>query len=232
MATKKAVNGSGNLDGATFNYTLSASFPLLMHFDNILADDESAARGKDPGGKAGDDRHPADKWKQYLYADEENKYVAMPFNNIMAALRYVGSKIPMPRPVVNLKILSQVGIQLLEPFAEFTVGGRRVAMADIEGIGGTFADQVAQARDLGFSLDVRGVSVNGKRHVRVRPRFADWKVRGTFMVMDPVFNAQLLTKLWDLAGKMAGLGDWRPGCSGRQRIPGPYGRFTVELEQT
>ena len=79
-----STGSSSNLEGVRFKYTLTGVSPLLMHFDNIEAEDEAAARGKEPGSKAGDDRHPAGKWKQYLYSD--GLHVGIPFANIMAAM--------------------------------------------------------------------------------------------------------------------------------------------------
>jgi len=229
MAKNGNTGSTSSLMGATYRYTLTGVSPLLMHFDNIEEGDRVKAEGRGEDSVAGDDRHPADTWKTYLYHDGTN--IGIPFNNIMAAIGYVGGKIKMPRPINSLKIISQTGIILGEPYAKLTTGGKQIDIERANAVSGPFVDHAKQVAKLGFGLDVRGVSVNGKRHIRVRPRFDPWLVDGTFTINDEVLTEALLNKLFDMAGRMSGLGDWRPGCSGRQKKPGVYGRFSVELKR-
>lgn len=53
--------------------------------------------------------------------------------------------------------------------------------------------------------------------IRVRPIFQKWAVEFDLTIMDDVTNAQTVRQMLDHAGRMNGLGDWRP----------QYGRFKV-----
>lgn len=53
--------------------------------------------------------------------------------------------------------------------------------------------------------------------IRVRPIFQKWAVEFDLTIMDDVTNKQTVRQMLDHAGRMNGLGDWRP----------QYGRFKV-----
>ena len=222
---------AGSLLGTQWRATLTALSPFLSHFDNIEIEDWKSRQGTEREANVpGDDRHPADLWKQYLYQDGE--HITLPFNNLSTCLMTAGKKISLPRNR-SLKEPAVRGILLLTPHLVFKNRGEAIKMSAINAISGLFAEQAAQVRELGFFLDVRGVTNpgTGKRNIRVRPRFDQWEIVATFSIEDEIFTIEMLQQLWDLAGRSIGLGDWRPGCSGRQKIPGPYGRFTVKLER-
>lgn len=54
-----------------------------------------------------------------------------------------------------------------------------------------------------------------------RPRIAEWKATFTMVVDDEMYKANALEDIIKHAGKMVGIGPWRPA------LKGPYGRFVV-----
>lgn len=197
--------------------------PLLMHFDNIAAQDEEHAVGKS-GGKAGDDRYPADRWRTYLYVDE--KHVVWPSNNVLSSLLKVGSSISIGGKK-TLKSSSQ-SLYFSSVHLAFYQRGAMLLRSEIEAVNGAFKEHEAAVRGLGFSLLTTPVRVNGKRHIRVRPMFDQWSVAGEFSTDDPDLTTPRLKQLFSLAGMKSGFGDWRPSSPSK---PGPYGRFKAEVEE-
>ncbi len=89
-----------------------------------------------------------------------------------------------------------------------------------------FSDHEAISIAMGFELFVKRAPVGQSKHVRVRPRFNNWKIVGTLVVgMDEISN-DVLAKLFELAGNFAGLCDWRPSSP---KSPGSFGRFETTL---
>ena len=76
-----------------------------------------------------------------------------------------------------------------------------------------------------YEIDVRrGVNKTTKgAQAIVRPRFNDWKFRVTLEVdeSDSNLTASKAREIFDKAGKMIGLADFRPTCRG------PFGRFEI-----
>lgn len=211
-----------------YAFTLTGFRPMLMHANDVMAQDETRVWQKDSKNRsvsvAGDDRSPAWTWQTYLYHDGE--HVAMPQDNIMVALRTAGTKIKL-KGMTTFKEMTQSNLFIRETHCEFLVGGGRIPMKDLTSFrDAPFSDHVKLVRDMGFALNVKRASVNGKGHVRVRPEFSDWAVRGTIEASDPALTDDVLSELFTLAGKYAGLGDWRPSSP---RRPGPYGTFHAEV---
>lgn len=82
----------------TYRVTITGTFPLLMHADNIEWADEMEAWKNDPASKkkskAGDDRSPAHRWIGSVYHD--GKVVGIPNDNLMRALMEGGAMVPVP----------------------------------------------------------------------------------------------------------------------------------------
>lgn len=223
------------------NFTLTGITDLLMHKDDVEANDElreereaiKAADAK-PGNKkglsvAGDDRSPPWTWMTYLYHDDES--IAMPSDNIMSTLKWAATKMPMPggKANANLKQVSQSGILIDTPFCAFADDGKRIAMADVLKLKGrTFSEQKKAVQKMGFDLLVKRAAVNNKKHVRVRAQFRRWQVAGSLLVSDGSISFPILAEMFDLAGDRSGLCDWRPSS---KMSSGPYGRFRAELKQ-
>lgn len=214
------------MDTERFRVTLTGRSPLLMSHNNIIARDAISKAGK-TGGKAGDDRYPADTWKSRLYI--HGGKLVMPAENIMAGLGRVGWQISIGGKK-TLKQSSQ-NMQFDDYGLKFTFGGKELTEAQVDSIKGDFDAQSAAAQKIGlglFQLFVKPVSVNGKSHVRVRPKFDEWVASGEFETFDENLTLERLQRLFGMAGLIAGLGDWRPGSPKR---PGPFGRFAAKVEK-
>lgn len=185
---------------------------------------------KDPKNKSvsvkGDDRSPAWSWQTYIY--QNGKVLAMPQECIMAALRFGGSKIS-GKGNSNLKSLSQSGLYVSSSFCRFTQAGKEIKVADLEKFRDEpFATHKAKVKDLGFDLLVKRASVGTSKHVRVRPVFDQWAVGGELETLDAAVTQDVLDQMFDIAGRLAGLGDWRPSA---KKSPGPYGMFTTTIHK-
>ena len=77
-----------------------------------------------------------------------------------------------------------------------------------------------------------GVSKSTKaRVIVVRPRIPIWNLRGAFE-FDRDFAPknydeflEVVTSIWNRAGRAVGIGAWRPQCAGK------FGRYSVELQK-
>ena len=219
----------GKAEAMQYEFTLKGTMPLLMHNDNIMAADEITAWQKDPKNKSvsvpGDDRSPPWTWFSYLYHDEEN--LVIPTECIMAMLKNAGAKISAKRG--SFKAMTQSGLLMATDFCAFTNGGKPIKLADIHRFKeAAFAKHVASARNLGFDLHVKRAKIGQKKHVRVRPIFHAWQVVGCIEVTEPAITEAVLEQLFEIAGRLVGLGDWRPSSPSS---PGPYGMFTATLKQ-
>ena len=208
-----------------YEITIEGQTPLLMHHNNLVARDEIAARGR-KGGKAGDDRTPPDMWKAGLYLDDKMG-VCIPAENFLGALLKAGSKVSIGR-MQTLKAASQ-SMMFDDFYIPVLVGGKRISKADIDNIQGTFAEQCDGAAALGFSLFVKPVGVNGKSHVRVRPRFDKWSCSTVIETDhdDLLAGVGRVEDVWAGAGKQ-GIGDWRPSAP---KKPGMYGMFKATVKK-
>jgi hypothetical protein len=213
-----------------YRFTITGVTALLMHANNIEARDElEAARKRLRNSKAGDDRTPADTWKSYLYISDEGE-VCLPTENLLACLLHAGAKVKL-RGKETLKQHSQrIAFDRLD-YPLVLADGKVITADDIAGIEGEFKEHAGAARELGFRLLVKPVTVGTSSHVRVRPMFPQWSISGVFEVDrddEGIFTADALNDLWSAAGRLSGLGDWRPASPKR---PGQYGRFQVALER-
>ena len=75
-----------------------------------------------------------------------------------------------------------------------------------------------------WEVDMRPVCIqNAGRILRYRPRFDEWLLHFTMVVDTDLMNLTLLRDIVDMAGRVIGMGDFRPACKG------PFGRFKVTL---
>lgn len=212
-----------------YDFEFTGQMPLLMHRDNIEGQDEVTAWQNSEHGKKvskkGDDRSPAWLWHTYLYTD--GQHITMPADNIMSALRFGGQKVTVGDTRKTFKELSQSGLFLVEEHYPLLVGGKPIPIAKIEAIRELpFPEQAEKVKKLGFALFMKRATIGKAKHIRVRPRFDEWAIRGQIQVLDPVITGESLAKILDATGRLAGFGDWRPGAE-YPRKPGPFGTFTV-----
>lgn len=222
-----------------YSFVLNGITPLLMHADDVEQGDRLDAWRKDPGNKgvskAGDDRSPPWSWKTYCYTDGE--HLAIPADNLMAAMRYAGAQLILKKQK-TFKSATQCGLVIQDLFCAIQVptldadgqvtGWHKIKTADVEGIEGPFVEHVNRAKQLGFKLFIKRAPVGASKHVRVRPRFEQWRVEGVIEVAMPEFTEDVLVKLFTIAGNYAGLCDWRPSSP---KSPGPFGRFVAQLRE-
>lgn len=211
-------------------FTLTGITPLLMHARDLDAEDEikeevkaeSLAGIKTPKG---DDRFPSWKWQTYVYTNDDG-YFTFPPENIQASLREGGTKIIMQKQT-TYKEATQSCICVLDK-SLLLVNDKPINIAPFAKLDKElFAVHAAEARKHGFQLYAKHARVNGRHHVRVRPRFDTWKVKGELTLTDPeYFGVDILKQIFDVSGKR-GIGDWRPS-SGK---PGPYGQYKVSLKE-
>jgi hypothetical protein len=215
-----------------YNVTITGTTPVLMHWDNIDWADQLDAWKNDPGNKktskAGDDRSPAWRWIGSTYHD--GTLVGMPNDNLMRCLMEGGAMVPVPggKSGKTFKAQTQSGMMVNEPYWPMEIDGAHVPMAEITKLMTVedFAVHKAAALDLGFRLHVKRAKIGASKHIRVRPCFDHWTLRGSVSVWDEQITERVLSDVLRYAGQYKGLGDWRPGG----RTPGSFGMFTAEVK--
>jgi len=71
-------------------------------------------------------------------------------------------------------------------------------------------------------LFIRTVVISGRRTLRARAIFRDWRCTHTFDLLDDIVNPASLEKVVARAGRIVGVGDWRPR----------YGTFNARIVDT
>jgi hypothetical protein len=206
--------------------------PLLMHADNIDWADILHEWTKDPANKAvskaGDDRTPAWRWIGYLnHDDPKTGVVTIPSEYIMRCIMGGAAEVQTGKGRKTFKVQSQSGI-LCERFHwPLLIKGKPIQMSDITPLlsVNVFKEHVETVRSLGFELFVKRVVIGNNKHIRVRPRFENWSCAGELIIIDDQITDTVLTNIVDIAGRLKGLGNWRPSA----KTPGPFGTFTASV---
>jgi len=215
------------------DFTLKGISPLLMHADDVMMSDElsqarkSMARGEK---QAGDDRSPAWSWHTYCYRDGE--HLVWPSENLMVSLRSAAATIIYSKQK-SFKELSQSGLCIPTETLEFSTRKGPVSWGMIEDWRDENTPFMQQSKeftkaDPDCTLFVKRAKVGQAKHVRVRPRFENWFVKGQIIITNNEITFERLTEFFEIAGDRCGLGDWRPSC----KTPGPYGRFQASLKKS
>lgn len=214
----------------TVKVTLTGTTPMLHHQDNIEWADRMKAWETDPKNrgksKAGDDRTPPFRWVGSLYHD--GKHVVIPSDNVMSALMAGGARVLTGNGKKTFKAQTQSGLLAPDIHWRFLCRGESVPVSDVlrEMEALTWEAHNVHVAKLGFMLFVKRARVGTSKHIRVRPRFDDWRVEGLLKVTDDAITLPILQQIGEQAGQHAGLGDWRPGG----KTPGPWGMFTFSCE--
>lgn len=217
----------------TYKVTLTGTQPLLLHHDDIEWADKMSEWVMDAdnkkNSKAGDDRTPAFKWIGCLYRDEEGRLI-MPTENIMRCIMEAGKTVPTGKGMATFKSQTQSGI-MPQALGWPIVGrdGKAIPTGPIDALMKVkdFEKHKEAVKPMGFSLFVKRARIGASKHVRVRPRFENWQISGELVVTDESITERILKNILDIAGRLKGLGDWRPGS----KTPGPFGMFTASLEK-
>lgn len=207
---------------------------LLMHWDNLTwADELKAWRARPENQKTcvrGDDRSPAWSWIGSVYNDGE--VVGMPADNIARAIMQGGALVPVPgaRRGRTFKAQTQSGMMPTEAVWPLYVGGKTIAMEEISKLReeSEFSAHLEAVKRMGFGLDVRRAAVGATKHIRVRPVFRQWELRGSITVWDEQITLPVLADFMRMAGLYKGIGDWRPSSP---KSPGPFGLFDAEVTE-
>lgn len=214
----------------TYKVTLTGLSPLLMHADNIDAEERAKewSRQNKKKSVAGDDRSPAWKWIGYGYY-EDNMF-AIPSDNIMTAIREGGTQVGVPgQGKKTFKAQTQSGLCVCEFAWPIHINGKPVSTDFLNDLleEEDFSKHMDSVKKNRFMLFVKRARVGQSKHVRVRPRFDHWSISGTIDVWDDQITTSILEEILKVAGEMKGLCDWRPSS----KTPGPYGRFRAEVEE-
>lgn len=214
-----------------FQFSLKGITPLLVHADDVEASDRLRIWREDPENKniskKGDDRSPPWTWQSYLYTD--GTHLTIPGDNLSACLLNAAAMMIL-KGKTTYKQVSQSGLFIHEDqFPILDADSKPYLAKDIEAIGeAPFPEQVSGVESLGFSLFTKRAKPQGSsgKHVRVRPRFDRWEIRGTVEITCKEITEQSLRQMFEIAGTYKGLGDWRPSSPNK---PGRFGRFEATL---
>jgi hypothetical protein len=217
-----------------YQITLRGLTPLLMHNDNLAFAEKIKAWQIAPENKAysasGDDRSPAWLWLGYTYHD--GKHLGVNSDNIMTMLREGGAKVSTGHGKGTYKKQTQSGIMLDQQQFDLYVGNQRIKIADIEPLIGNmdFNQHIETAEMLGFELLVKRAKIGRAKHIRVRPMFREWELRGSLTVLDSELTGltgDILELVLNQAGALCGLCDWRPSSGSS----GTFGKFQPEVKR-
>ena len=91
-----------------------------------------------------------------------------------------------------------------------------------------FNDDLITTHKMQIDSGVNGTGKNKKRIIVIRARIDEWQAVVPFEIDDEFAPANfdefmlIMLGIWNRAGRSAGVGAWRPECSG------PFGRYSVE----
>lgn len=217
----------------TVRIELKAKMPLIMHADNIEWADRMEEWKNDPHNKAkskaGDDRTPPWRWIGCLNFDDfEKGIVTLPAEYIMRCIMAGAAQVPTGKGKTTFKSQSQSGIVSQDFHWSFDINKKPVQMTEVQKMFklGSFKEHTEAAQDLHFSLFCKRVKIGKNKHIRVRPRFDDWTSSGELIITDEQITNKVLTDILEIAGRLKGLGDWRPSAP---ESPGPFGTFTSQI---
>ena len=216
-----------------YKLTINGLSPMLMHQDNLAYAEKIRGWQKDPINKelsvSGDDRSPAWVWVGYAYHD--GAVFGMPADNMMTLFREGGAKVLTGKGKETFKKQTQAGIVLDQQQMTLFTGGKTVPVQPFRDLIGEtdFLKHLEAAEAHGFELLVKRARVGQAKHVRVRPLFRDWRLEGSFTVLDEETSGltqHVLETILAQAGALCGLGDWRPSSP---KSSGTFGRFAAEI---
>ena len=72
-----------------------------------------------------------------------------------------------------------------------------------------------------YEIDARAAVIQRARIIRYRPRFDKWRLTFDILIMDEQVPVTVVRQVVDYAGMYVGIGDFRPGKSGK------FGKFSV-----
>ena len=216
-----------------YQITLKGLTPLLMHNDNLAFSETVMAWRKAPENKeysvSGDDRTPPWTWVGYLYHDGQT--IGVHSDNLMTMLREGGAKVLTGKGKETYKKHTQSGLMIDQQQWHLYTGGDTISIDEIKAlIGNTeFHQHLTVAEKMGFELLVKRAKIGRAKHIRVRPLFREWELRGSLTVIDKDLSGitrEILQIVLNQAGAVCGLCDWRPSSPNS----GTFGKFVPVIE--
>lgn len=214
-----------------YQVTLTGESPLLMHACSIDGQNAVKKWQKDPLNKgistAGDDRCPAFTWITYCYHNGKN--LVIDADNIMSMLRDAGAKCPATTGRGSLKAATQCGIISEGLGWDLYSNDRLIPWEPLERYltENDFEKHLELVEQLGFELFQKRATVGKNKHIRIRPRFNNWRAEGVITVLDEQLTQKVVQTLLNMGGFYVGICDWRPGC----KNPGQFGRFSATVKE-
>ena len=185
---------------------LAGESPLLMHSDrgaNPLDPETKRHKALTSKRKKTDEDHEAiarSEWKLSLYHDKKlGPY--LPTTNIRSAIVNGGK-------INKLGSAIQKGTLILADRAAVNYKGPR---------------DPDELWDSQAYTDCRSVVVGQSRLMRYRPVFETWSLEFELLYDTTVLDREQIEQALGNAGRLIGLGDYRPECGG------PFGRFLAEV---
>ena len=212
-----------------YQITLTGLTPLLMHNDNLAFTEKVTAWRKAPENKefsvSGDDRTPPWTWIGYLYHDGKN--IGVNSDNLMTMLREGGAKMLTGKGKETYKKHTQSGLMIDQQQWDLYVNGNKISIDPVKPLIGNkeFHEHIEVSENSGFELLVKRAKIGRAKHIRVRPMFREWELRGSLTVIDKEISGitqQVLGVVLNQAGAVCGLCDWRPSSPNS----GTFGKFT------
>lgn len=81
-----------------------------------------------------------------------------------------------------------------------------------------------------YEIDKRRVMIGKNGVMRCRPRFDQWRCRLALEIdRDFVPNLDIITEILNIAGRIVGIGEYRPDTSKGKSGVGSFGRYKAEL---
>jgi len=218
----------------TVRVEITGTMPLLMHADNIDWADKMEEWKNNPSNKAkskaGDDRTPPWRWIGCLNFDDfDSGVVTIPSEYIMRSIMGGAAQVSTGKGKSTFKAQSQSGLLCADFHWPLLINGKPVSIKAVKECLSmeTFTENCEHVKDLGFSLFTKRAKIGASKHVRVRPRFDNWSAAGEILIVDDQITVPILQTILEIAGRVKGLGDWRPGCA----TPGPFGMFKATVSK-
>jgi hypothetical protein len=183
-------------------FVLTGTRPLIMHnarLSNPLdPHTQRLAKITKKRGKTIEDHREVARleWEGSLYHDAESG-IHVPAANVERSLLDAARMFKLGTKV-------QRGLFVTSDAMPLDIGDQRSAGQIID--------------DENFRL-VASVKVGQQRVMRCRPCFRSWSITGTVYLDESQIEPDQLRQIMDTAGRLVGLGDWRPR----------YGRFSAEV---
>lgn len=215
-----------------YQIELTGTTPLIMHNDNLKFREIVKKWISRPENKkissAGDDRTPPFTWIGYCYFNQGK--LCIPSDNLMTLFRDAGKKVPTGKKGASFKTAMAASVLVDQAGWTMENAGKTISEAEIKKLMDEkdFEEHEKKAAELGFELFTKCAKIGKAKHVRVRPRFENWKIAGSITILDESVTKSVLDDILIVAGLFVGLCDWRPGSV---QSPGPFGKFTHKISK-